>query len=90
MGFPDDMSYYDILGVQKDAEPAVIKKAYMKLAMKYHPDKNPDDPNAEEKVSTCHLSLLFRSRCPQNTAHTHTHTHKEREREREMDREISG
>ena len=44
------MSYYEILGVAKDAAGATIKKAYMKCAIRYHPDKNPDDPTAEEKV----------------------------------------
>ena len=41
--------YYDILNVSKDASSGEIKKAYRKVAMKFHPDKNPDDKQAEEK-----------------------------------------
>ncbi len=41
--------YYDVLGVAKNADAAELKTAYRKLAMKYHPDRNPDAKDAEEK-----------------------------------------
>ena len=41
--------YYDLLGVERSADPAAIKSAFRKLAMKYHPDRNPGDEEAERK-----------------------------------------
>ncbi|KPK81581.1 MAG: hypothetical protein AMS25_05860 [Gemmatimonas sp. SM23_52] len=41
--------YYEILGVPRSADAAAIKKAYRQAALKYHPDRNPDDPEAEER-----------------------------------------
>ena len=61
--------YYKILGVGKKADDAEIKKAYRKQALKYHPDRNPGDAEAErlfkeaaeayEVLSNCKLSFVF-------------------------------
>ncbi len=46
---PQTEDLYDVLGVDEDASQEEIKKTYRTLARKHHPDRNPDDPNAEEK-----------------------------------------
>jgi len=49
----EDLSYYEILEVSRDADKTTIKKAYRVMAKKYHPDKNPGDKEAEHKFKLC-------------------------------------
>ncbi len=48
--------FYEVLGVDKNADEKQIKRAYRKLAMKYHPDRNPDDPEADEKFKEASMA----------------------------------
>ena len=50
---PTTRDYYEILSIERAADGEEIKRAYRRLAMKYHPDRNPNDPEAEAKFKEC-------------------------------------
>jgi hypothetical protein len=67
--------YYELLGVQRGAATDEIKKAYRQLAMKYHPDQNPDDAEAEQMMpsTAARPTLTCPPRCPVTIAAVPAH-----------------
>ena len=61
--------FYDILGVNRDASEEDIKKAYRKLAMKHHPDRNPDNPKAEDQFKEAKEAYEILSDAQQRAAY---------------------
>lgn len=49
----EELDYYEILEISRDADKTTIKKAYKKMAKRYHPDRNPNDPEAEKMFKLC-------------------------------------
>jgi len=61
--------YYEVLGINRDASDEEIKKAYRKLAMKFHPDRNPDNPKAEEQFKEAKQAYEILSDAGKRTAY---------------------
>lgn len=61
--------FYEVLGVDKNADEKTIKRAYRKLAMKYHPDRNPDDADAEEKFKEASMAYEVLSDAEKRSAY---------------------
>ena len=69
----DKRDYYEILGVSKSASDSEIKKAFRSLARKYHPDKNPDDEEAEALFKEVQEAYAILSNKDQRRPVSYTH-----------------
>jgi molecular chaperone DnaJ len=67
--------YYEVLGVNRDADEEAIKKAFRRLAMKYHPDRNPDNPKAEELFKEAKEAYEILTDPNKRAAYYHRHSH---------------
>ena len=65
--------YYEVLGVDRGADEATIKKAYRQLAKKYHPDMNPGDKEAEKKFKEASEAYAVLSDAAELLGHDHAH-----------------
>src|SRR3972149_10909463 len=61
--------YYEVLGINRDASEEEIKRSYRKLAMKWHPDRNPDNPKAEEQFKEAKQAYEILSDAGKRTAY---------------------
>ena len=61
--------YYEVLGVDRGADAETLKKAYRKLALENHPDRNPDDPAAEERFKEASEAYAILSDDEKRTAY---------------------
>ncbi len=67
--------YYEVLGVNRDADEETIKKAFRRLAMKHHPDRNPDNPRAEELFKEAKEAYEILSDANKRAAYCHRYSH---------------
>ncbi len=66
------IDYYEVLSVSRDASDQELKTAYRKLAMQYHPDRNPNNPEAEEKFKECSEAYQVLSDAEKRAAYDRT------------------